>query len=313
MHQGASPVVKSCRSTQAKSPSQGWRDYVQLTKPRITLLCLVMAAGGLALAPGNLKPMVVLFTLVGTGLSVASANALNMYWEREGDRLMARTRNRPLASGRMEAWQALAYGVTLGLGSVITLALGVNLLTAGLGLFALLSYVLVYTPLKRRSSLALIVGAVPGAMPPLMGWTAATGRIDTAGLVLFGILFVWQIPHTIAISIRHREDYDRAGIRTLPSDQGDKLAKLQSLAYSLLLVPISLMFVPLGVAGPMYFLAALALGTWFVWLAAKGFRAEPPEKVKDGWARTFFLASLVYLPALTLALVLDLAIGKLLA
>jgi heme o synthase len=287
-------------------PPLAWRDYVSLTKPRITLLCLVMTLGGMALAPDGLRVDLAFWTLVGTFLSVGSANALNMYWERECDKLMERTRDRPLASGRMRPWQALSFGLALGALSVVVLWLGANALTAFLGTFALASYVLVYTPMKRRSPLALVIGAVPGAMPPLMGWTAVTGRIDTSGLVLFGILLVWQIPHFIAISLCHLEDYARAGIATVPGKHGDAIAKLQSLAYALLLIPISLMFVPLGVAGPFYFAVALALGVWFTWLAARGFRAEAGKP----WARKFFFASLVYLPALTLALVADIALGR---
>jgi protoheme IX farnesyltransferase len=287
-------------------PALTWRDYVTLTKPRITLLCLIMTLGGMGLAPQGVNWSLILWTLVGTFLSVGSANALNMWWEREGDKLMERTRSRPLASGRMRAWQALSFGLGLGVASIVVLAMGVNVLTAILGTFALASYVLVYTPLKRRTPLALVIGAVPGAMPPLMGWTAVTGHIDTAGLVLFGILLVWQIPHFIAISICHQEDYSKAGIATVPGKHGDAIAKLQSLAYSLLLIPISLMFVPLGVAGVVYFALALALGVWFTWHAAKGFR---PESGKP-WARKFFFASLVYLPALTVALMVDITLGR---
>lgn len=284
-----------------------WRDYVMLTKPRITALCLIMTLAGMGLAPDDsLHAGLVFWTLLGTFLSVGSANALNMYWEREGDKLMERTRNRPLASGRMKPWQALAFGLGLGALSVVVLWVAVNPLTSLLGTFALASYVLVYTPMKRRSPLALVVGAVPGAMPPLMGWTAVTGQVSTSGLVLFGILLAWQIPHFIAISICHREDYARAGIATVPGKHGDGIAKLQSLAYALLLIPISLMFVPLGVAGPVYFALALALGVWFTWHAAKGFRADADKP----WARKFFFASLVYLPALSLAMVADITLGR---
>lgn len=296
-------------SAAARPGVRAWRDYVQLTKPRIASLCLFMTLGGIALAPGSLGFGTLMATLVGTFLSVASANALNMWWEREGDRHMARTRNRPLPAGRMDPSAALCFGVLMGVLSAVVLAVWVNPLTSWLGLFAIVSYVLVYTPLKRRSSFAVIAGAVPGAMPPLMGWTAATGHVDVVGLVLFALLFVWQIPHTVAISFYCKADYDRAGIRTLPAMQGDKLAKLQSLAYAVLLLPVSLLFVPLGVAGAWYLAAAVALGFWFTGIALAGFRAGS-EEATGAWARRFFFASLVYLPALTASLVADLAIAR---
>jgi protoheme IX farnesyltransferase len=206
----------------------------------------------------------------------------------------------------MKASHALLFATVLGFLSVVVLWIEANMLTALLSVFALLSYVFVYTPMKRRTPLALVVGAVPGAMPPLLGWTAARGAIDTAGLVLFAILLVWQIPHFIAISFYYREDYEKAGICTVPGRHGDTLAKLQSVAYATLLVPVSLMFVPLGFAGPLYFAIALGLGVWFAWFSLRGFSAGAGRK----WARKFFIASLVYLPALTAALLLDIALNK---
>ena len=279
-------------------------DFVVLTKPRITFLCLIMTLGGMGLVPGPMNLQRVFWTLLGTALSVGSANALNMVWERESDKLMKRTRARPLPSGRMNPRDALVFGITLGILSVVVLALQVNVLTAFLGLFALLGYVLVYTPLKRRSPHALIIGAIPGAMPPLMGWTAVTGSITAPGFLLFLVLLVWQIPHFIAISLYFKEDYKNAGIQTLPIVRGDKNAKLQALAYSFALIPLSLMFVSLGVAGYVYAVVALGLGIWFVALSAQGLRPESGSR----WARKFFLASLVYLPALTLGLLVDLVL-----
>jgi len=324
MHTGAStratpgvvhPGETDASQTHPLTYSATWRDFLALTKPRITLLCLFMTFGGIALAADELNFVRTLLTLTGTFLSVGSASALNMYWEREGDKLMARTAKRPMAAGRMNPLHGLVFGLALGVASVFVLWLGANALTAALGTFALASYVLIYTPLKRRSALALVVGAVPGAIPPLLGWTSVTGHIDAAGFVLFSILLVWQIPHFIAISFFRQDDYERAGIRTVPGTQGESLAKLQSLAYSTLLIPISLMFIPLGVAGPFYFTIALALGTWFTWHAAKGFRADAKAGTENGsaWARRFFYASLIYLPALTLALMLDRTIGNLVA
>ena len=282
------------------------RDYLELTKPRITLFCLLMTLGGMALAPSNLDWKVALWTIVGTFCSVASANTLNMYWERNGDKTMARTRRRPLPSGRMSSFSALSFGVCLGLLSLIVFVQFVNILTAILSLIALLSYVLVYTPMKRVSSLALVIGSFPGAMPPLLGWTASTNDLDAGGLVLFSILFLWQIPHFIAISFTHQKDYDNAGIKTVPSQVGAQLAKLQSLAYAVILIPVSLLLVPLGISGFFYFVSALSLGVWFAYLALIGFRADSEHT----WSRKLFKASLIYLPALTLALVSDILIHK---
>jgi protoheme IX farnesyltransferase len=263
-----------------------------------------MALGGVGLAPGRANFFTLVCSLLGTALSVGSANALNMYWEREGDKLMKRTRGRPLPSGRISANSALVFGVLIGILSIVILALFVNITTALLGVFALVSYVGIYTPMKRRSPLALLIGAVPGAIPPLMGWTTVTNSIDSPGLVLFLILLVWQIPHFLAIALYHKADYAAAGIKTVPVVRGDYNAKVQAFVYSLSLIPISLLLVPLGVASWIYFSVALVLGVWFTLLSLKGFKSEQNSK----WARSFFLASLVYLPVLTLGLMIDMVL-----
>lgn len=276
-------------------------DLAILTKPRITFLCLFMTLGGLGLAPGKLNLTLVFAVLLGTGMAVGAANTLNMYLEREGDKLMERTQTRPLADGRMNPNTALIFGLFLGTTSVALLWFFVNPLTAILALFAQLSYVLVYTPLKRVTPLALIIGAVPGAMPPLMGWTALTNGLEKPGIVLFLILLLWQVPHFIAISLYHKSDYLRAGIKTIPVVRGDVNAKIQAFAYSLTMIPITLLFIPLNFAGWIYGAAALIVGLWYAGLSFKGFFANA-----DGpWARQFFLASLIYLPVLTFALWID--------
>jgi protoheme IX farnesyltransferase len=289
-----------------KQPTPAWRDYVQLTKPRITLFCLLMTIGGAAMAPDSLKASVVIFTLIGTAFSVASANALNMFIERESDKLMKRTASRPLPTGRISAQSALIFALLLGVASVLILGRWVNWTTSFLSLFALLSYVLVYTPMKRISPHALLIGAVPGAMPPLLGWTATTGKITAPGLVLFAILLIWQIPHFIAISVNHETDYRNAGIKTWPGDRGLKPATIQALLYSVLLIPVSLLLIPLGVAGYLYAFTSVALGLWMVVLSARGFK---PEKHAQ-WAKQLFIASLIYLPVLTAVLAADLMLFK---
>ena len=284
-------------------PMQRLRDFRALTKPRITAMNVLMALGGLALARGDVGWGTVALLGVGTWLAVASANALNMVWEREGDKLMNRTMNRPLPQGRLGVGEATAFGVVLGLASVVVLA-AINPTTMVLGLAALVGYVAIYTPLKRKTPLALLVGAVPGAAPPLMGWVAATGRIELPGLVLFAVLLVWQLPHFLAISLFRREDYTRAGIQIVPVVRSDAAARAQAIAWCTALVPLSLMLMPLQVAGWIYGGVALALGLWFLAWSLRGLKAEAGVK----WARKFFFASLVYLPVLTLGLVLDVAL-----
>lgn len=280
------------------------RDLWELTKPKITRMNVLMALGGFGLAGGELLSGRAAAAMLGTALAVASANVLNQYLEREIDGRMARTASRPLPRQRMAPRTALWFGLVMGVLSVGLLVATVNLVTAGLALFALLAYVLVYTPLKQRTPLSLVIGAVPGAIPPLMGWTAATGVIDPAGLALFGILLVWQLPHFLAISLYRRDDYARAGFKTVPVVRGDRVAKAQAVAWSIALVPISLALVPLGVASWIYGGVALGLGLWFLAWAIRGLR--PSADV--AWARGFFLFSVAYLPALILALAVDVAV-----
>jgi len=194
-----------------------FRDLVELTKPRITLMVVLTAGIGLLLASGGEASYVlVIHTLVGTGLLAGGSSALNQVLERDLDALMQRTADRPLPAGRMHPDAALLFGVALSIIGLLELTLFVNLLTALLGTLALASYVFLYTPLKRVSSLATVIGAIPGAIPPLMGWTAVTNEIGLGAWVLFGILFLWQLPHFLAIAWMCREDYARAGLPMLP-------------------------------------------------------------------------------------------------
>ena len=280
-------------------PHTTLRDLLTLTKPGITAQVLVTTAGAFLLATGPHPARLIVLTLFGVALVVGGANALNMYMERDVDGLMRRTASRPLPTGRMAPSVALAFGALLGLFGVPLLAVAVNPLTGALGLLAILLYLLAYTPLKRRSWVALIVGAVPGAMPPLLGWTAATGHASTPGIVLFAILFFWQIPHFVAISLFRDEDYRRAGLKTLPAAHGPLAAKLESLVWIAALVAASLALVPLGVAGKMYMWIAAALGGMFFVSALLGLRPSAGTR----WARTHFFVSLIYLTGLFIALV----------
>jgi len=277
------------------------RDLIALTKPRITLMVLVTAAGGMWLAPGSLSLLAMTVMLLTTGMVVGAANALNCYLERDSDRLMARTANRPLPDGRLEPVWALLLGVGMGMFSVPVLWVTVNPMTGFLGLIALLSYVAIYTPMKQWTSAALFVGAVPGALPPLMGWTAVTGTIDAPGLVLFGILFFWQIPHFIAISIFRQEEYERAGLKVLPSVRGLQSSKVQAAVYSFAVWAVSILLVPYGLAGPIYLFTAVVAGALFFGESLRGFGA-PDAKV---WAKKLFVASLIYLTVLFAALIID--------
>ena len=277
------------------------RDLIALTKPRITLMVLVTAAGGMWLAPGSLDVASMMVMLLTTGMVVGAANTLNCYLERDSDRLMARTATRPLPDRRLEPSWALILGVLMGLFAVPTLTLAVNPVTGLLGFIALVSYVAIYTPMKQYTPAALFVGALPGALPPLMGWTAVTGSIDAPGLVLFGVLFFWQIPHFIAISIFRQEEYERAGLKVLPSVRGIRAAKVQSAVYAGALWAVSLLLVPYGLAGTIYFVTAMILGAYFFSMALRGFKAED----SNVWAKKFFVASLIYLTTLFAALIID--------
>lgn len=279
------------------------RDLVALTKPRITLMVLITTAGGLWLAPEAMGGFAVFAALLGTTLVVSSANALNCWMERDSDRHMARTKNRPLPAGRMRANIALIFGLVLGALSVPLLVVAVNPLTGLLAAIALVSYVWIYTPMKQVSPAALLVGSIPGAMPPLMGWTAATGALEAPGIVLFGILFLWQLPHFLAIAMFRQNEYTKAGIQVMPAVRGIARTKLHAAIYAGALVPVSLLLVPLGIAGTPYLIVAGLSGLLFAGLCVAGLRKSAGNK----WARAVFIASLVYLPLLFVALAIDVA------
>jgi protoheme IX farnesyltransferase len=272
-------------------------DLIALVKPRIMMMSLLTAAGAMSLASHDVQTARILWLLVGTALIVGAANTLNMYLERDVDCLMARTKNRPLPQRRLDARTALAFGALQGAAALPALAM-VNIVTAALGLVALILYVGVYTPMKQRSHWAIWVGGIPGAMPALMGWTCATGRIDLAGLAIFGVLFFWQIPHSHAIALYRQRDYDAAGLKTLPSARGAAAAHREMHIYLVVQVLVSLALVPLHVAGTVYLVTAALLGAMVL---VQGFTGDGSTR----WARQLFLASIVYLPILFAVMVLD--------
>lgn len=299
------PFVTAVPSPRTGSVSL--RDVIALTKPRITLTVVSTAAGGLYLssrAPGLdvvVSPSTVLSTLVGMALIVSGANALNMFIERDVDRRMDRTRNRPLPAGRMAPRFALWLGVMLSAMAVPVLAIGANALTALLAVLANLLYVLAYTPMKQHSAYALHVGAIPGAIPPLLGWTAGTGRVDAAGLVLFSILFLWQIPHFVAIALFRKADYARAGLVVLPNVVGELDSRHTIVRWIFALVAASLLVVPLGLAHRGYLVAAALLGAVFFTWGCYGLREGAGTK----WAKSLFGISILYLVLLFAVLAFD--------
>jgi len=274
-------------------------DLVSLVKPRIMTMALLTAAGAMSLAPGAIEPIRALWLIAGTALIVGSANTLNMYLERDIDCLMARTRRRPLPMRRLTPRTALVFGGVQGALSLPVLA-RVNLVTAALGLLALVLYVGVYTPMKQRSHWATWIGAIPGAMPALMGWTAATGRIELGGLAVFGVLGFWQIPHFHAIALYRQRDYDAAGLKTLPGVHGPAAARRQIVGYLPVQVAVSLSLWPLGFAGLPYLITAAALGAAVLVQGGRGLTTGGAR-----WARSVFLTSIVYLPLLFAVMVLD--------
>ncbi len=287
--------------TTANYSATRWVDILALVKPRITALALITTGAGIHLAPGTLALGSLLITLIGTALLVGGANALNMFLERDVDLLMTRTQNRPLPGGRLSPEFVLGFGsILIGI-AVPLLTYFVNPLTGGLGVLSLTSYVLLYTPLKRKTSFALLVGAVPGAMPPLLGWTASANSVDLGGLILFGIIFLWQVPHFLAIGIFRKDEYARAGFKIMNLEKDTQEILWHMTIYSLALIPVSLALFPLGVAGLWYFWAAALLGLIFFGYAVLGFWARDFHS----WAHRFFRISLVYLTVLFLVLFLD--------
>ena len=277
-------------------------DFLELTKPRVTSLVLVTTFVGFYLgSQGAIDMALLLNTLLGTALVAAGTSALNQYVEREEDGLMLRTRRRPLPAGRMDPAHALAFAATISVAGLLHLLLTVNLLTAGLASLTLLSYVFVYTPLKRLSSLCTLVGAIPGALPPLGGWTAAQGSVAAGGFALFAILFVWQLPHSLSIAILYRDDYARGGFRLLPvvDPEGGTTGR-QILAHCLVLLPLSLVPSVLALAGEVYFYGALVLGLLLT-ACAVPILLDATTRA----ARRMLLASVVYLPILLCLMAFD--------
>ncbi len=281
------------------------RDLISLSKPRLSSLVIFTGGIGLFLAPGEMaiqRSVVIVSALV---LVVAAANTLNNFLERDSDRDMPRTATRPLPTRRVSPRVALMQGLLLTALSVPMLTLVANRLTGLLGAIALLLYVLVYTPLKRRTAFSTIVGAIPGAMPPLMGWTAVTGTLDAGGLALFAVLFTWQLPHFLAIGLYRAPEYASAGLLVHALEIGPKRTRQRAVLWTVALLMSSATLVLTGVGGLLTGLAAAVLGAGFLWRALKGLRAD----ADDAWARGLFRYSLVYLTVLFTVMAVDRLIG----
>jgi protoheme IX farnesyltransferase len=286
-------------------------DYLALTKPRVAVLVLFTVAAGVLLAAGRtVDPAVLVNAVLGTALVAAGASALNQWLERESDAHMRRTSNRPLPSGRLQPLEVLLFGSALGLVGVVYLALTLSSPAAALlAALTFACYVFLYTPLKPLTPLNTLVGAVPGALPPVIGWVAVRGGVTGEAVTLFLILFLWQVPHFLAIAWMYRDDYARAGLRMLPvDDPAGRLTGQNMITYCLALIPASLTPVFFGGAGPLYLGGAVLLGLGFL-AAAVAFR----RAVSHAAARRVLRASLFYLPGLLVLLLIDGAASRLFA
>lgn len=276
-------------------------DYLALTKPRLNLLVVATTAVGYYLGARDLDPVALAHTVVGTALVAGGASALNQVYERQTDGMMYRTRRRPLPDGRLKVAEATLFGAMLAAAGLLQLAAGANLLSAGVALVTLVCYTLVYTPLKPRTSAATVVGAVPGALPPAIGWAAATGRLPLEAWILFAIVFLWQMPHFLAIAWMYRDDFARAGFPVLPVVEPDgRSTGRHAVFYASALVPVSLLPATIGLAGRWYATGALALGAALLVVAIE-FAGDRTTRR----ARSLFLASIVYLPLLWVLMIAD--------
>jgi protoheme IX farnesyltransferase len=282
-----------------------WRrlaDLAELTKPRIVLMVLVTSFVGFYVGSDRIPDYLrLLQMLLGTALAAGGTLALNQFLERETDAVMERTRHRPLPDGRVQPREALWFGTAITIAGLLYLALAVNIVSASVTAIVTLSYLFFYTPMKRRSSLCMLVGAVPGALPPVIGWVAARGAFDIDAWVLFAIMFLWQVPHTLAIARLYREDFARAGIQFLPviEPEGSSTNR-QIISHCTALLAVSLLPTLLGLAGAIYFVVAFVLGVGFL---ASGIRLAMESTLVG--ARRLLFASLIYLPVLLLVMALD--------
>ena len=284
------------------APRARVRDFVTLAKPRLNLLVVASALAGYAMADGEpLGLLRICGVLLGTLLVAGGASAFNQVLERDIDARMRRTRTRPLPDQRLQPIEGVLFGAASTSVGALMITAASNILAAVVALTTLVVYVAIYTPLKRRTSFSTVIGAIPGALPPIVGWAAASGEITAKAWTLFGIMFLWQLPHFLAIASMYREDYARAGLPMLPVLEPDgRSTGRQAVVYAAALIPLSLAPAPLHMAGRVYFAGALALGLAFLWLT---FRFAMTRSTRD--ARRAFFGSLAYLPLLWILMIAD--------
>lgn len=276
-------------------------DYLAIAKPRIALMVLVTVTVGYGVGcRGEWQVATWLHVMLGVALASASASAFNQYLERRTDALMPRTAGRALPTGRLCAFEVVLFGAITAFAAVVDLLLFTNALTALLTAGCIALYVLAYTPLKSRSGLCTVIGAIPGALPPVLGWTAARGTLDVEAAALFAILFLWQFPHFLAIAWRYRGEYQSAGLKMLPGRGSPHIAGLMAAAYAVVLLPAALWPRELGLAGDVYFITALLVGAWYAVAAVRFARSRT-----DAAARRLLLVSLVHLPVVLGMLLFD--------
>jgi protoheme IX farnesyltransferase len=278
------------------------RDYVALAKPRLNLLVVASTLVGYAMAPGDALGFVgVLGLLLGTGLVAGGASAFNQVMERDLDALMRRTRRRPLPDQRLQPMEGALFATALTLIGVLMIVAVSNVLAGAVALATLVIYAAIYTPLKRRTSFSTVIGAIPGALPPVIGWAAVTNGISAEAWTLFVIMFLWQLPHFLAIAWMYREDYGRAGYPMLPVLEPDgRSTGRQSVVYAVALLPVSLAPTAMRMSGDLYLAGALVLGLAYAWLT---FVFARTRSVQD--ARRVFFASILYLPLLWILMIVD--------
>jgi protoheme IX farnesyltransferase len=296
------PLPVPAAAADAAQASTRGPDLLALTKPRLNFLVLLTTLACYLLgAEAGAGLALLIHTLIGTALVAGGASAINQVWERSTDALMRRTRERPVPGGRLQPRDAWAFGMLLSIAGLIELALFVNVLTSGVALLTLATYVVFYTPLKTLTTLSTIVGAVPGALPALIGWTAATDTMSIEGWILFAIVFFWQMPHFLAIAWLYRHDYAQAGIRLLPVVEPDgRSTGRQAAVYTAALLPVSLAPSLVNLASPYYMMIALALGAVFMVLSLEFAFTRTQDS-----ARRLFYGSILYLPLLWAFLVGD--------
>lgn len=286
-------VTAEIQETKVTNVREKLAAYLELTKPRIAFMLVLTSAAGFYLGSnGNFNFTLFINSVIGITLLAFGVATLNQFIERKTDALMERTANRPLPTGKITPSEALIFGVLQCVVAELYLLFLVNGLTAALGLVVIVGYVLLYTPLKTKTSASTAIGAIPGAMPPLMGWTAAANEIMLGAWILFALLFLWQFPHFLAIAWMYRKQYANAGIKMLPVVEPEgKITARQIVIFTILLLPVSVAPYFFGVSGVIYLVGASLLGLWFLWTSIQAARAK-----SDEMARKLLLVSVMYLP-----------------